>query len=82
MLSDPLPEDNWVEKKDMDDPNGDGFLGFVHNAVIEHQLKKHDAPEDIEFYFCGPPLMNAAVIKMTEDWGIPAENVAFDDFGG
>ena len=82
VLSDPLPEDNWVEKKDMDDPNGDGFLGFVHNAVIEHQLKKHDAPEDIEFYFCGPPLMNAAVIKMTEDWGIPAENVAFDDFGG
>ena len=82
VLSDPLPEDNWVEKKDMDDPDGDGFLGFVHNAVIEQQLKKSDAPEDIEFYFCGPPMMNAAVIKMTDDWGIPAENVAFDDFGG
>jgi len=82
VLSDPLPEDNWVEKKDMDDPEGDGFLGFVHNAVIDQQLKKHDAPEEIEFYFCGPPLMNAAVIKMTDDWGIPPENVAFDDFGG
>src|SRR5210317_598224 len=82
VLSDPLPEDNWVEKKDMDDPEGDGFLGFVHNAVIEQQLKKHDSPEDIEFYFCGPPLMNAAVLKMVDDWGIPPENVAFDDFGG
>jgi Na+-transporting NADH:ubiquinone oxidoreductase subunit F len=61
---------------------GDGFLGFVHNAVIEHQLKAHEAPEDIEFYFCGPPMMNQAVIKMTDDWGIPPENVAFDDFGG
>ncbi len=81
VLSDPLPEDNWKEKKSQED-EGDGFLGFVHNAVIEHQLKLHDAPEDIEFYFCGPPMMNQAVIKMCDDWGIPEENVAFDDFGG
>ena len=82
VLSDPLPEDNWVVKKSMDDPEGDGFLGFVHNAVIEQQLKNHDVPEDIEFYFCGPPMMNSAVLKMCDEWGVPEENVAFDDFGG
>ena len=81
VLSEPGPEDNWNEKKSLDD-DGDGFLGFVHNAVIDHHLKPHDAPEDIEFYFCGPPLMNQAVIKMCDDWGVPEENVAFDDFGG
>ena len=82
VLSEPLPEDNWKTKKDINDTEGDGFLGFVHNAVIEHHLKDHDAPEDIEFYFCGPPMMNQAVIKMCDDWGVPPENVAFDDFGG
>ncbi len=82
VLSEPAPEDNWVEKKDNNDSEGDGFLGFVHNAVIEHHLEGHDAPEDIELYFCGPPLMNQAVLKMADDWGIPDENVAFDDFGG
>jgi len=81
VLSEPAPEDNWKEKKSLDD-EGDGFLGFVHNAVIEHHLKPHEAPEDIEFYFCGPPLMNQAVLKMCDDWGVPEENVAFDDFGG
>jgi Na+-transporting NADH:ubiquinone oxidoreductase subunit F len=54
----------------------------VHNAVIDHHLKDHDAPEDIEFYFCGPPMMNQAVLKMCDDWGVPPENVSFDDFGG
>jgi Na+-transporting NADH:ubiquinone oxidoreductase subunit F len=82
VLSEPLPEDNWVEKKDINDEEGDGFLGFVHQAVIDHQLKHHDAPEDLEFYFCGPPLMNQAVIKMVDEWGVPPENVRFDDFGG
>jgi Na+-transporting NADH:ubiquinone oxidoreductase subunit F len=82
VLSEPLPEDNWVEKKDVNDEKGDGFLGFVHQAVIDHHLKHHDAPEDIEFYFCGPPLMNQAVLKMTDEWGVPPENVRFDDFGG
>jgi Na+-transporting NADH:ubiquinone oxidoreductase subunit F len=81
VLSEPMEEDAWNAKKSIDD-EGDGFLGFVHNAVIEHQLEKHASPEDIEFYFCGPPLMNAAVIKMCDDWGIPPEHVAFDDFGG
>ena len=81
VLSEPAPEDNWKEKKSLED-EGDGFLGFVHNAVIEHHLKPHEAPEDIEFYFCGPPLMNQAVLKMCDDWGVPEENVAFDDFGG
>ena len=82
VLSDALPEDNWVEKKDLNDPEGDGFVGFVHNAVIEQYLTKHDAPEDIEYYFCGPPLMNQAVLKMCDDWGVPPEQVRFDDFGG
>ena len=82
VLSDPAPEDNWVEKKSLDDPNGDGFVGFVHQVVIDKFLANHEAPEDIELYFCGPPLMNQAVIKMADDWGIPDENVRFDDFGG
>ena len=79
-LSEPLPEDNWKEKKSLNDP-GDGFVGFIHETVIEHHFKQHEAPEDIEVYFCGPPLMNQAVIKMCDDWGIPDENVDFDDFG-
>ena len=82
VLSDALPEDNWVEKQDLDDPEGDGFVGFVHNVVIDKFLNNHESPEDIELYFCGPPLMNQAIIKMAEDWGIPDENVRFDDFGG
>lgn len=81
VLSEPLPEDNWKIKKDIDDPDGDGFVGFVHQAVIDQYLTKHPEPEEIEFYFCGPPLMNAAVLKMCDDWGVPPENVSFDDFG-
>ena len=81
VLSEPSDEDDWKVKTDVSD-EGDGFLGFVHNAVIEHQLSHHDSPEDIEFYFCGPPLMNQAVLKMCDDWGVPEENVSFDDFGG
>jgi len=82
VLSDALPEDNWIEKKDIHDEEGDGFVGFVHQAVIDQYLSHHEAPEDIEFYFCGPPLMNQAVEKMCDDWGVPPENVRFDDFGG
>lgn len=82
VLSEPLPEDNWNPKKDINDTEGDGFTGFVHQAVIDQYLSKHSAPEDIEFYFCGPPMMNAAVLKMCDDWGVPKENVSFDDFGG
>jgi len=82
VLSEPLPEDNWNVKKDVNDKEGDGFTGFVHQSLIDNYLSKHDAPEDIEFYFCGPPMMNQAVIKMCDTWGVPKENVAFDDFGG
>ncbi len=81
-LSEPLEEDNWKEKKSLDDKDGEGFTGFVHQVVIDNYLNYHEAPEDIEVYFCGPPLMNQAVEKMADDFGIPPENVRFDDFGG
>ena len=81
-LSEPLEEDNWVTKDGVNDTNGDGFIGFVHNCVIDQYLSKHEEPEEIEVYFCGPPLMNQAVIKMCDDWGIPEDQVSFDDFGG
>ncbi len=81
-LSNPLPEDNWKIKEDVNDEAGDGFVGFIHQVVIDQHLSKHEAPEDIEFYFCGPPMMNNAVVKMCDDWGVPPENVRFDDFGG
>ena len=80
-LSEPLEEDNWTEKSSLDS-KGDGFTGFVHQVVIDQYLSNHDSPEDIEVYFCGPPLMNQAVEKMAEDFGVPPENVRFDDFGG
>jgi Na+-transporting NADH:ubiquinone oxidoreductase subunit F len=82
VLSDALPEDKWVEKKDVNDPEGDGFIGFVHNAVIDQYLSNHESPEDIEYYFCGPPMMNQAVLTMCDEWGVPPEQVRFDDFGG
>jgi Na+-transporting NADH:ubiquinone oxidoreductase subunit F len=81
-LSEPLEEDNWKEKKSLNDKDGDGFTGFVHQVVVDNYLNNHEAPEDIEVYFCGPPLMNQAVEKMADDFGIPPENVRFDDFGG
>tara|TARA_Y100000782_G_scaffold107875_1_gene130637 strand:+ start:573 stop:1802 length:1230 start_codon:yes stop_codon:yes gene_type:complete len=81
VLSDATPEDNWKPKKDVDDAEGDGFTGFVHQALIDNYLSKHEEPEEIEFYFCGPPMMNQAVVKMCEDFGVPDENVSFDDFG-
>ena len=80
-LSEPLAEDNW-KVKDSLEGDGDGFVGFIHQVVIDNYLSKHDSPEDIEVYFCGPPLMNQAVDKMAEDFGVPPENVRFDDFGG
>ncbi len=81
-LSEPLPEDNWKEKKSLDDPNGEGFVGFIHQVLIDNYLGNHPDPDEIEFYFCGPPMMNAAVIKMCDDFGVPPEHVSFDDFGG
>jgi Na+-transporting NADH:ubiquinone oxidoreductase subunit F len=80
-LSEPAEEDNWKVKDGLDG-EGDGFIGFVHQVVIDNYLNHHEAPEDIEVYFCGPPLMNQAVEKMADDFGVPPENVRFDDFGG
>jgi len=70
-LSDPQPEDNW-----------DGYTGFIHNVLFENYLKNHEAPEDCEFYMCGPPVMNAAVINMLKNLGVEDENILLDDFGG
>ena len=81
-LSDPTEADNWKVKTDVNDTEGDGFTGFIHQVVIDQYLSKHDAPEDLELYFCGPPLMNKAVQKMGEDFGLDDENIRFDDFGG
>ena len=81
VLSEPMEVDNWKVMDNME-AEGDGFVGFVHQSVIDNYLSKHDTPEDIEYYFCGPPMMNQAVLKMCDDWGVPEENVSFDDFGG
>lgn len=70
-LSEPQPEDNWK-----------GYTGFIHNVLYENYLKDHPAPEDCEFYMCGPPMMNAAVIRMLEDLGVDRSNILLDDFGG
>ncbi len=70
-LSDPQPEDNW-----------EGYTGFIHNVLYENYLKDHPAPEDCEFYMCGPPVMNAAVISMLKSLGVEDENILLDDFGG
>jgi len=81
VLSEPRPEDDWQIKEDLDAP-GDGFVGFVHQALYDNYLSKHETPEDIEYYFCGPPMMNKAVVGMLENLGVPPENIRFDDFGG
>ncbi len=70
-LSDPQPEDNW-----------EGLTGFIHNVLYDEYLKDHEAPEDCEYYMCGPPMMNAAVIGMLKDLGVEDENIMLDDFGG
>ncbi len=80
-LDNPLPEDNWKEKKSIDD-EGDGFKGFIMPVCVEQYLSKHPEPEEVEYYFCGPPMMNASVIKALDDLGVPDENISFDDFGG
>ena len=57
-------------------------VGFIHNVLYENYLKNHPAPEDCEYYLCGPPMMNSAVIKMLTDLGVERENIMLDDFGG
>ena len=70
-LSEPLPEDNW-----------NGYTGFIHQVLYDNYLNEHPAPEDCEYYICGPPMMNDAVMKMLDDLGVEPENILFDDFGG
>ncbi|MSS76152.1 MAG: NADH:ubiquinone reductase (Na(+)-transporting) subunit F [Methyloglobulus sp.] len=70
-LSDALPEDNWK-----------GYTGFIHNVLFENYLKNHPAPEDCEYYLCGPPMMNTSVVKLLLDNGVEPENIMLDDFGG
>jgi Na+-transporting NADH:ubiquinone oxidoreductase subunit F len=70
-LSEPLPEDKWT-----------GYTGFIHNVLFENYIKNHPAPEDCEYYLCGPPIMNSSVIKMLLDNGVEPENIMLDDFGG
>jgi Na+-transporting NADH:ubiquinone oxidoreductase subunit F len=70
-LSEPLPEDNWT-----------GLTGFIHNVLYDEYLANHPAPEDCEYYLCGPPMMNTAVIKMLEDLGVTEDHILLDDFGG
>jgi Na+-transporting NADH:ubiquinone oxidoreductase subunit F len=69
-LSDPSPQDNW-----------EGYTGFIHNVLLENYLKDHPAPEDCEYYMCGPPMMNAALIQMLKSLGVEDENIMLDDFG-
>ncbi len=70
-LSEPQPEDNWT-----------GLTGFIHQVLYDEYLSKHEAPEDCEYYLCGPPMMNTAVIKMLDSLGVQKENIMLDDFGG
>jgi Na+-transporting NADH:ubiquinone oxidoreductase subunit F len=80
-LDNPLPEDNWVEKVSIDSP-GDGFKGFIMPVLEQQYLKNHPEPEEIEYYFCGPPMMNQSVLVALDKLGVPNENISFDDFGG
>jgi Na+-transporting NADH:ubiquinone oxidoreductase subunit F len=70
-LSDPLPEDEWT-----------GYTGFIHEVLYENYLRDHPAPEDCEYYICGPPMMTKAVLQMLNDLGVEKENILLDDFGG
>ena len=70
-LSEPQPEDNWT-----------GLTGFIHQVLHDEYLAHHPAPEDCEYYLCGPPMMNSAVIKMLEGLGVPSDHIMLDDFGG
>ena len=69
-LSDPMDEDNWS-----------GLTGFIHQVLLDNYLKNHEAPEDCEYYMCGPPMMTSAVINTLEDLGVERENILLDDFG-
>jgi Na+-transporting NADH:ubiquinone oxidoreductase subunit F len=84
-LSNVIPEDDW------DNPESParkmlgskkGYTGFIHQVLLDNYLNDHPSPEDCEYYLCGPPMMNAAVLKMLDDLGVEPENILLDDFGG
>mgnify|MGYP002266070396 FL=1 len=66
----------------MEEDNWEGYTGFIHEVLLENYLKKHPAPEDCEYYMCGPPMMNSAVINMLKELGVEDEHILLDDFGG
>ena len=70
-LSEPQPEDNWT-----------GYVGFIHDVLYKNYLMDHPAPEECEYYLCGPPMMNAAVVRTLLELGVERENILLDDFGG
>ncbi len=70
-LSEPLPEDEWT-----------GYVGFIHKVLYDEYLSKHPSPEDCEYYICGPPMMNTAVITMLTELGVTRDHILLDDFGG
>ena len=78
IIQTPLPKDDPLVFED----KKDGYVGFIHQVLYDNYLSKHKEPEDVEYYLCGPPLMNQAVLQMLEDMGVPDENIRFDDFGG
>ena len=84
-LSDVIPEDDWDNPESASrKPLGSkhGYTGFIHNVLYDNYLKDHPSPEDVEYYMCGPPMMNQSVINMLENLGVEPENIALDDFGG
>ncbi len=73
--------DDWKIKSDINDESGEGYLGFIHQVLLDNYLSSHPEPEEVEYYLCGPPLMLQAALKMLDELGVPEENIAFDDFG-
>ncbi|MDC0231362.1 NADH:ubiquinone reductase (Na(+)-transporting) subunit F, partial [Aureispira] len=72
---------NWIQKKDLNDNNGNCFFGYVMPELKKYYLDSHPEPEEIDYYFCGPPAMAGSIFSALDDLGVPKENIAFDDFG-
>ena len=84
-LSDPVAEESWDDdSSEARQPLGakHGYTGFIHQVLLDNYLSNHPSPEDCEYYLCGPPMMNQAVIDMLIDLGVEEDNIALDDFGG
>ena len=80
-LDNPLPEDNWKVKENIEDEAGDGFQGYIMQVLYDEYLKNHPEPEEVEYYYCGPPAMANSIMQKLDELGVPDENIAFDDFG-